>query len=105
MKLSRALRSGGYIFFRDYGAGDLAGKRFAHRGEVGNLDSQTISDRWFVRQDGTQAYFFDIDEMSTLASVCGFEVIECVYKNKEVTNVKKQLTMDRRWIQCKLKKI
>jgi len=58
-KIFNALKPGGYLLFRDYGAGDLAGQRFAVRGDVGAVHSQTLSDRWFVRQDGTQAYFFD----------------------------------------------
>lgn len=29
---------------------------------------------------------------------------QCEYKEKEVTNAKKQLKMDRKWIQCKFQK-
>jgi hypothetical protein len=48
--------------------------------------------------------FHVLEELTLLAADCGYDVVECVYKEKEITNVKRQLTMERRWIQCKLSK-
>lgn len=50
--LSTFIKPGGLIFMRDYGAMDHAMCRFS--GET------IISDRFYVRQDGTRLFFFAI---------------------------------------------
>jgi hypothetical protein len=47
---SKALKPGGYFLIRDYAKGDLAELRF-------DTGRKKISDSFFVRKDGTRAYY------------------------------------------------
>lgn len=53
--LSKVLKPGGLVLFRDYAKYDKAMLRFGK-------DSK-ISDQFYVRQDGTRAYFFTKDQL------------------------------------------
>uniref|UniRef100_A0A183BWQ3 Methyltransf_25 domain-containing protein n=1 Tax=Globodera pallida TaxID=36090 RepID=A0A183BWQ3_GLOPA len=52
--LRKFLKPSGSVVFRDYGVSDHAMLRFS--------DKSKISERFFVRQDGTRAYFFYPEE-------------------------------------------
>jgi methyltransferase-like protein 6 len=56
---------------------------------------QRISDNFYVRQDGTRAYYFTVDELSQLWSSCGCDVIECKMCTVINKNRKKKLDMKR----------
>ena len=56
------LREGGLVLVRDYGEGDGAQLRF-RRKAARQLDQASS---FFVRQDGTRAYFFRTDELCSL---------------------------------------
>ncbi|KAL7722115.1 Methyltransferase type 12 domain-containing protein [Entamoeba marina] len=96
INLKRVLRPGGIFFFRDYAMGDMKEDIFEERGNK-------LSDRFYLRQDGTRIYFFTTEEISNLGKKLGFECIE--EKVIEVTNInhKKQLTMSRKYVQAKWK--
>ena len=58
-KLADALRPGGVLFIRDYGRYDEAQLRFKK--------GSKLDDHFYVRQDGTCAYYFDLEELVVLA--------------------------------------
>ena len=98
-KLSDQMKSGGVIYFRDYGRYDMAQLRFAKRG------NQKLADNFYVRHDKTRAYYFTLEEIEDLFKKVGFEVIENKYHYRMVENRKEQLRMYRVWIQCRMRKI
>ena len=58
-KLAACLRPGGVLFIRDYGRYDEAQLRFKK--------GSKLDDHFYVRQDGTCAYYFDLEELVVLA--------------------------------------
>ena len=59
--ISRILKPGGTIIFRDYAVGDLAQKRFLRAKEVPKLQNKL-----YVRADGTLSYFFEEEFLDSL---------------------------------------
>lgn len=53
LNVASVLRVGGRVLFRDYARGDVAQDRLAARGK-----RQQIDDAFFVRGDGTRAFYF-----------------------------------------------
>lgn len=58
--VSRVLKAGGTVYVRDYATGDMAEGRFND-----SLRVKQIAERFFVRADGTRAYYFDEVNTST----------------------------------------
>jgi len=67
-RVAESLRPGGFVAFRDYGNWDMAMLRFP--------GTQRVSDRLYVRQDGTLAYFFELADLQALAEAAGLVVEE-----------------------------
>ncbi|KAJ0970399.1 hypothetical protein J5N97_023276 [Dioscorea zingiberensis] len=78
---------------RDYATGDLAQERFTSK-------EQQISENFYVRGDGTRAYYFSNDYLTNLFKKNGFETAEISIYNKQVENRSRELVMNRRWIQA-----
>lgn len=93
VKVNSALRPGGVLVIRDYGRYDMAQLRF----KPGNM----ISDSFYVRGDGTRAYYFTIEEISKLLKEAGFSVDNAEYHRKTIINRKQEKEMRRVWIQVK----
>ncbi|KAJ3362352.1 Methyltransferase-like protein 6 [Allomyces javanicus] len=94
--LARVLAPGGKVLFRDYGRYDQAQLRFkpGHR----------LEDGLYVRQDGTMAFYFTVEMLSELFQRNGFDVEVCQYVIKKTVNRKKELEMDRVFVQGKFVK-
>jgi len=98
-KIYEVLAPGGIILFRDYGKGDMAETRFEH-----STKTKKIDDNFYVRKDGTRAYYFTTEELKEVFPENKFKTLQNEYIQKEVKNNKQGLKMDRRWIQAKFQK-
>lgn len=84
----------GVVCVRDYAAGDLAQER------LNGKDSQKISDNFYVRGDGTRAYYFSPDDLTELFAAEGMEMRRLHVQSRTITNRAKSVDMNRRWIQA-----
>jgi methyltransferase-like protein 6 len=90
------MRSGtvGRVLVRDYASGDLAQERFAAK------DRQRLAENFYVRGDGTRAYYFTASSIRTLFSDQEMLLEELAVHERAITNRGKGVTMDRRWVQA-----
>lgn len=91
------MKPGGCILFRDYAVGDLAQQRF----EGKEAAPQKIEENFYVRGDGTRAYYFSEEYLSSLMARHGFSMKECKVVEKVIENRKQRVEMKRLWIQGK----
>ena len=61
---NKVLKPGGLLFFRDYGLYDHAMLRFS--------PANKLSDNFYVRQDGTRAYYFSKGKLKSSFHLCPF---------------------------------
>lgn len=87
------LKPGGYILFRDYGLYDHAQLRF----KAGHK----LASQFYVRQDGTQVYYFTTEELQELFQANGFVTKQCIYVVKRTTNRKSGVDVPRIFAQGK----
>ncbi|RWS25889.1 methyltransferase-like protein 6 [Leptotrombidium deliense] len=90
MWMSSVLKPGGIVLFRDYGLYDHAMLRFNH--------GQKLSENFYVRQDGTRAYYFSEEFLSSLFEKANFEVVCNRYVFKETVNKKEDICVPRNCI-------
>jgi len=95
--LSTVMRDGqrGAICVRDYAAGDLAQERFEGKAAA----NQKLSENFYVRHDGTRAYYFTCEDLVALFAEEGMEMREVFIHQRTITNRADALDMNRRWIQ------
>ncbi|KAI9118477.1 hypothetical protein K1719_010809 [Acacia pycnantha] len=91
--IRKVIKPSGYLLFRDYATGDLAQERFSGK-------DQKISDNFYVRGDGTRAYYFSNEFLTNLFKENGFDVEELGVCCKQVENRSRELVMNRRWVQA-----
>ncbi|CAJ1972912.1 unnamed protein product [Sphenostylis stenocarpa] len=89
----KVIKPNGYVLFRDYATGDLAQERFSTK-------DQKISDNFYVRGDGTRAYYFSNEFLTNLFKENGFDVDKLHVYCKQVENRSRELIMNRRWVQA-----
>jgi len=98
-RCAKALKPGGRLLFRDYGRYDMAQLRFA------KTKKSKMGDNFYVRQDGTFAYYFLIDEIRKLFKDGGLEEVASSLVLREFKNRKTEISMRRVWIQASFRKI
>jgi len=98
-RCAKALKPGGRLLFRDYGRYDMAQLRFAR------TKKSKMGDNFYVRQDGTFAYYFLIDEIRKLFKDGGLEEVASSLVLREFKNRKTEISMRRVWIQASFQKI
>jgi methyltransferase-like protein 6 len=89
-KLAKVLKPGGRLLVRDYAKYDEAQLRFSN--------TSKIQDNFYVRNDGTCSYFFDVPFLRSLCEIAGLKCIECHYINKRDVNRQQQKERNRIWI-------
>ena len=96
-RLSRLLRPGGRVLFRDYGRYDMTQLRLK--------TGSAITRNFYARGNGTRVYFFTVDEIRDAFIPSGLkeEFIHC--DNKLAINRKLQLKMYRVWILAQFVKL
>lgn len=87
----QVLRPGGLVIFRDYGLYDQAQLRFSR--------GHKLQDNFYVRQDGTRAYYFQDNALRTLFEKAGFVTRECRYVQRETSNRREGVTVPRIFVQ------
>lgn len=92
-KLAQALRPGGVLLFRDYGRYDEAQLRFGkgHR----------LAENFYVKTDGTRAYYFTTAEVGSLFAGAGLEKAELAYIRRQYANRAQQVARYRVWVHAK----
>jgi len=97
VNIRNCLRPGGSIIIRDYGIYDYAMLRF----EIG---AHLIEANFYVRQDGTRAYYFSRDRLEQLFRDAGFETIQCDYLHRTTTNRKMGISVPRVFVQGRFRR-
>eukprot|EP00250_Pteridium_aquilinum_P035714 c9855_g1_i1 orf=108-1802(+) len=90
--IKRVLKPNGHVLIRDYASGDLAQERLSNK-------VQKISQNFYVRGDGTRAYYFTEPGLIDLFKAEGYSCVTVKIYEKTVENRAREITMDRRWIQ------
>jgi methyltransferase-like protein 6 len=95
------LKEGGLLLIRDYADGDGAQKRLQSSSKPKQLDE---AGRFFVRADGTRAYYFQPSELSGLVEARGFEALRCDVREQQTVNRAKDLSITRRFLTATFRK-
>ncbi|GFR51588.1 hypothetical protein Agub_g14009, partial [Astrephomene gubernaculifera] len=94
--VAACLRPGsGRLLFRDYAEGDLAQERLA-----GGDRPKRLGHNFYVRGDGTRCYYFEQAEVLSLFAAAGFRCDSLTLHERTVVNHKRDIAMDRRWLQA-----
>jgi hypothetical protein len=64
-----------------------------------------LGDNFYVRQDGTCSYFFDLEELEAMCATVGLQLIEKYYVRRQYANRKDEQSRKRVWIHAKFVKI
>jgi hypothetical protein len=72
---------------------DEAQLRFKHKSKLDN--------NFYVRQDGTCAYFFTIEELNSMCKNAKLQKIECSYIRRQYANRQQKQARYRIWIHAK----
>ncbi|KAK6055025.1 methyltransferase domain protein, partial [Cooperia oncophora] len=95
--MRKYVRTGGSVVVRDYGVNDYAMIRFGRGAK--------LADRFYVRQDGTRAYYFYIEELERLFEADGWKCVLKEYLHRQTINHQKQLNVPRIFVQARFVKL
>lgn len=96
----KSLKKGGLVLLRDYAREDALQQEF----EKTPLLSK-IEDNFYVRGDGTRAYYFSKEEVEQLFTGEGlFGKKEVKIVEQSISNNKEEIKMERKFLQCKFEK-
>ena len=90
--IKKVLTPGGVVLFRDYARGDANQLDFDKQ-----YPPRKLAPNFYVRPDGTRAYFFDLNEVCSLFDRCGFDRVRA-----EIITFKKR-TNDRFFVNAKFR--
>ena len=103
--IGEALAPGAVMLVRDYAAGDLAEERFVGKGGGDCGSSRQLGERFYVRGDGTRAYFFERDKLVGLVERhAGLRLRRADVQERKIENRKMGMVMERRWLQAVFEK-
>jgi len=87
------LRPKGILLIRDYGLYDHAMLRFSK--------GHKLADNFYVRQDGTRAFYFSLEMLDSVMSRAGLEPVHSTYIQRSTVNKKEGLDVCRIFVQGK----
>ncbi|GAB6025524.1 hypothetical protein CHUAL_011256 [Chamberlinius hualienensis] len=83
----KILKPGGTLLFRDYGIYDVAMLRFK--------PGHKLMENFYVRQDGTRAYYFSKEMVNLVFNESGFVVETNNYVHRRTVNLKESINVPR----------
>ncbi|CAG2110400.1 unnamed protein product [Medioppia subpectinata] len=92
-RIGQYLKVGGLLLFRDYGRYDMTQVRFK--------SGHCLKDNFYVRGDGTRAYFFTEQEIDSMFTNAGLNKLFLRSDKRLQVNRAKQVRMYRVWVQAK----
>jgi 2-polyprenyl-3-methyl-5-hydroxy-6-metoxy-1,4-benzoquinol methylase len=114
LKITGALRVGGKLLIRDYGrfvssiASVVLLIVFSLRYDEAQLrfkKGSKLGDDFYVRQDGTCAFFFELEQLKTLCAKAGLRCDENEYIMRQYANRQQKAARYRVWIHAKFTKL
>jgi methyltransferase-like protein 6 len=88
--IAKVMKPGGKLLFRDYARCDHTQLKFSHENRLEN--------NFYVRQDGTLTYFFDLSALVKTFREFGFKAVDTRHVERVIANRSTGAQMTRIWI-------
>lgn len=86
----------------------ISSPNYSHRYDEAQLrfkKGSKLGENFYVRQDGTCAYFFDLDQLQAMCAKVGLRQEEAHYVRRQYANRQQKVARHRVWIHAKFVKI